>query len=517
MHSLLYWPLSVDEFNNMTIGWLLSRGHSLYRDIFSNHLPLDFFLPTLSAELFGGSFLAFRIIPFLVWAFIAVALHAWIRRRYPPEFWLACPLFVFLSAFWMPLWWGQMLLVENLWAPACVAITIIWGWPILGARLRASTRSVAASAGLWVVAASSTLVAVPACVLLSPSFSGLKKNLRRWAAVWALGTVGVLLFWCLSYASLGALWQQAVRFNFAYYPAAVGSRADSSVGGWIAGNVWDTLLFLIDMRFWTEPYAYWEAIIKAVWWGAAIYWAQQRRWGLAAWWILAMFTFRTRPTVFLAEAPFHSAPFFLMGTMLLSLALSAVLNRLARCKKMQWKILGLACLAGLLAPTLLSKPRRELHQPTYETGFMALRAISETIRRGTRIDDRIASFPTSPQIYLLSEREPAVPNVMYLPMQAQWTPQHNGTLDALRSAAPKVIFMQSETSCPELWTHYAADIEAWVRSRYQEYPLVYRFLRPTRFGGLQEGEVRIPGLLVRKDYFTIFSARQRVMEGGPKT
>ena len=42
--SVRHWYWHPDEHDNMAVGWLLSRGHVLYRDVFSHHMPLPYLL-----------------------------------------------------------------------------------------------------------------------------------------------------------------------------------------------------------------------------------------------------------------------------------------------------------------------------------------------------------------------------------------------------------------------------------------------------------------------------------------
>jgi hypothetical protein len=57
----VYFGRFVDEADNITVGWLLSEGYNLYRDVFSHHFPFPYYWVAGVVSLFGNSFAAIRI------------------------------------------------------------------------------------------------------------------------------------------------------------------------------------------------------------------------------------------------------------------------------------------------------------------------------------------------------------------------------------------------------------------------------------------------------------------------
>ncbi|MCK4975643.1 MAG: hypothetical protein KAS36_01775 [Anaerolineales bacterium] len=57
----LYYGRFVDEADNITTGWLISEGYTLYRDVFSHHFPFPYYWVAMVVGLFGNSFIAIRI------------------------------------------------------------------------------------------------------------------------------------------------------------------------------------------------------------------------------------------------------------------------------------------------------------------------------------------------------------------------------------------------------------------------------------------------------------------------
>jgi hypothetical protein len=57
----VYYGRFVDEGDNLSVGWLLSQGSILYRDVFSHHFPLPYYWVAGIVRIFGNSFAAVRI------------------------------------------------------------------------------------------------------------------------------------------------------------------------------------------------------------------------------------------------------------------------------------------------------------------------------------------------------------------------------------------------------------------------------------------------------------------------
>lgn len=57
----VYYGRFVDEADNITTGWLISEGYTLYRDVFSHHFPFPYYWVAMVVGLFGNSFVAVRL------------------------------------------------------------------------------------------------------------------------------------------------------------------------------------------------------------------------------------------------------------------------------------------------------------------------------------------------------------------------------------------------------------------------------------------------------------------------
>jgi len=59
--SKVWYGRFVDEHDNITVGWLLTEGYTLYRDVFSHHFPFPYYWNALVISIFGNSFVAIRV------------------------------------------------------------------------------------------------------------------------------------------------------------------------------------------------------------------------------------------------------------------------------------------------------------------------------------------------------------------------------------------------------------------------------------------------------------------------
>ncbi len=56
-----FWLRFVDESDNLTVGWLISKGYVLYRDTFSHHMPFPYYYAGLLIKLGLNDFSGLRI------------------------------------------------------------------------------------------------------------------------------------------------------------------------------------------------------------------------------------------------------------------------------------------------------------------------------------------------------------------------------------------------------------------------------------------------------------------------
>lgn len=466
-----------DEDDCVAIGWLLSKGWRLYRDVFSHHMPLDYLPSWALARLFGPSPEICRGFMVLLWALGCGALFS--ARRSKTEAYAAA-LFTLLSSQWLTFWYGQLMLVENLWAWAVVGLLA------LAERGELKPRESALAGVLLGVLAFASLTSWPACALLGLFF--LRRPRRELAAGFA-GFVTLFAVWSRRHADLGLWYQDAVRFNASSYAAFNGLAPGAPAAGFFGGALLNVLAYFAATFSWNSLEQFFEGLLRL----AALGWILEplvKRRPLEALWRAALvFSLKLRPEHFRLAPPHHSAPFFLAAGWLLSSqlvrareALGALDRRWARA----WTAACALLLLATLAPTSLA---------TYSLrGLQArdrprLAALSSLVAQATEPQDAVAAFPSLSRLYVESARAPATPNVFYLPWQAAWPEQHERTLAALKDRPPKLVAILETAIWGVPWKAFGADIDAWVRGNYR--PVSIREVPADDLG---------PALWVRRDY-----------------
>lgn len=100
-----------DEYDNLVIPWLMAKGYVPYRDFFSHHYPLLFFIG-MPLEIFGHSKIFFRILVFVItfssFAFFFNYLKGVYKYSIMP--------FILLASFGISLYGGQQFADGPIWA-----------------------------------------------------------------------------------------------------------------------------------------------------------------------------------------------------------------------------------------------------------------------------------------------------------------------------------------------------------------------------------------------------------------
>jgi len=448
-----------DEDANLTIGWLLSKGWRLHRDVFTHHMAVEYMPSTLLAGLFGNRFVCFRAFMILLWAAVSTLVYLLTRR------WAAgarpALLFAGLGSFWLTYWFGHMMLAESFWGYALLLALVLIGGPF-GEGLEPQRRRAAAVGLLLALAASASLNCVPACLCLvlwlvcDP----------RWRAQWLWSAAGAAVWlamaalWCLRYADCGLIYDQAVRFNFSVYAHYCGYGS-----GMLRSAIGEDARYFLKCFDFSGPSQYFESLLKlalGAWVGSRLW---RKEYGRALWWLVYIPCLKLRSEPTAGTVPFHSAGFFLVAAFLFCRELSAVWARTLGRRALRWGF-GLAA-AAVLAPTWLASAALVRPERKYPHGDPDCGAAIAAIGRLTGPEDRIAVFPMASRIYFETGRLPAAPNTCYLPWQAAWPSQHEQTLASLRVGRPQVVVLQRGPVWGIPWSEYARDIDDWLSGEYQ--------------------------------------------------
>ena len=462
-----------DEDACMAIGWLLSKGWRLYGDVFSHHMPLDYIPSWAVASLAGNRLEAFRGCMILMWATTCLGLYVALRRRDDASTRLVPYLFACLSSQWLTFWMGQMMLVESYWGYIVVLLLAIIGGPLgLPERPVDAVESVLAGFLLAVLLSASLTCVLPfACLLIwlaaDPDWRKAWKGLLAGAVAWS----GLLLLWCARHVDLSQWYAQVVWFNTHVYPRFYGFQTGHLYSGFLAAALKDTAAYFAAVPHGSLLEWYFEGLIKigALGW---IVWSFARRNAFrGAWWLVFIVAVKARAERFAFVIPFHTAPFYLAATLLVAIELSRLWALVQRRSSLRLSAAAALAAAIVLAPTIVATSMATASLKGFAKADPAREAAVSAIRRCTAPADPIAAFPFGARYYLETSRVPAVPNVLYLPWQAAWEPQHAATLAGLAQARPKAVIIEDTEVWGVPWKEYGRDVEAEVRKHYVPVPL----------------------------------------------
>lgn len=111
-----------DEYDNMLGGKLINEGILPYRDYFSHHMPLPYYLGAVINLISGPSPLNFRYVFLIILYAWLLLFHKNLRKLTSPKVSL---LFIFLIALINPVIWSHMLLAETLIAYSAIHLAIL--------------------------------------------------------------------------------------------------------------------------------------------------------------------------------------------------------------------------------------------------------------------------------------------------------------------------------------------------------------------------------------------------------
>jgi hypothetical protein len=133
-----------------------------------------------------------------------------------------------------------------------------------------------------------------------------------------------------------------------------------------------------------------------------------------------------------------------------------------------------AILVLLLVPAFSAAVRHEsfrFHEDSRLAADGAWLHAARYIEVHTKPDERIASLPIMPSVYLEARRRPATDSVYYLPWQAAWeaaTPGRPSTCAQLRAHPPSFVTFQDGAIWGTYpWKDYASCIDEFLKSNYE--------------------------------------------------
>jgi hypothetical protein len=466
----------LDESAEMTTGWLLSEGETLYGSVFSHHMPLAAALAHAVAAVSPEDNPAdFRVAPWAAYALLGLAgAFGPLARRNPVAAPLAGAALVAVASTLAPLLLGHMLLNEVFWGVAVAAAFLLVPLPlVLGVEPGGGASFAAGAAAALAVAASP--LAVPPLVfaaglaLLARPGGGL---LRAAAPVLAgaLGAGAALGAWALRFADLPGFRREVLEFNADVYSRFVGltplTAFPETLRLWgllFSGAPREAMRGDVDALL-VPPLLVSFLLLAAV----CVRRARAtpgpggflRGGGLIL--LAALFVFSLR----MRSGGFHALP--------LHLAVAAVAVVLPWAAGFRAPGLAAAAVALSFLPVLgraLADDSLAFDAAERRPAVPAVSEAARWVRAHTSPDECIAAFPTLPLVYLEARRRPATDTVFFLPWQAvreEQDPSVTSVCAQLAARPPRYVVLQETTIWGAFeWKVYARCVDRFLKKAYE--------------------------------------------------
>lgn len=240
-----------DEQENITAGWLMSRGLTPYTDFFFHHAPLPFYISRLFFPFAEHSLWIFRA--FML--FLHIATWTYLAFLLPKKLQWASIFMVVLVAAGLPLFLLQMFLADSIASLALVALMATWLAYFTSKKLSPThalwMTTLCAIAAIWssiTTVLSVSVILLTAAVLLGPS--GSKKFIHKvgWSKIIAAG--GIFCTIPLAYLLTGQ-WKlffwSVFEYNTQYYfPHRLAAAEIDKGYGFIGTTVQEYFRFVLQ-------------------------------------------------------------------------------------------------------------------------------------------------------------------------------------------------------------------------------------------------------------------------------
>lgn len=208
----LFWGGFSDEGDNLVTGLMLSRGYTLYRDMFSHHFPFAYYWSALVTNLVGISIGWARISVLL----FQIGLFAW--AMYLTRYYLIIGLFSVIWSIVGPLYLNNFMLY-SVFSGAALTVIFIVGVSILNRHLVAGIKDLATLGILSVVAILADPLSVYAvgCLLVFLALSSARIKGSLIVAAFVGVGLGLYAGYLVLSGSINEFYQQAILFNTNVY------------------------------------------------------------------------------------------------------------------------------------------------------------------------------------------------------------------------------------------------------------------------------------------------------------
>ena len=454
MAVLAFWgvarePVFVDEADNVMGACLIARGDLLYRDFFSHHFPMPYYVLAAFGESVACSVLAARLVGIVS---LALAGAAFMKIARNPGAALA----LMIVALTAPVYYLQLYLAETVLSVGLIIVVAFL--TDHGRRLRDPASIGLRCIGLTILAWSSPIGLMMAVAVIPIMIVGAG---RPFAPIVAT-CVASLLVWPLSLllqGSLPAFFEQAILFNLQVYSKFldVGLASPLSLLWQTFSFVRHRFSFVVDWMIGQKTDA------------SAASFAVAFEFLLTL--LLVVLLTRTRKERFfrlgvgllvpltVAREGFHLAPFVVLA----SFGCVHLLPVFAgRSRLVQGTLLAIGVIAVRLyffhLPVELDPPDRLAQSMEPETRIL----------RNLAPDDTIVFLPIAPQGYLSSDHRPGSFHTFFLPWQAALPGAEERIIADIEQNRVAVIVMEQESLVWDKYrlSEYAPRLVAHIMATY---------------------------------------------------
>lgn len=401
-----------DETDNFTGGWLISQGYMPYRDFFSHHMPLPYFLSSFLIFLGYDNPVMLRIgmiiITLIFWGIVYYILEENIDQK----LFLAVMMAYTITT---PMFWGYMLLADVLFAQSIFLAYLIYYRKI--GSLDFSRNDIVGLYIIFIIAILSTIVSLIPITLLVIFYI---YKTKRYMTFVPLIVIFLLIF------SIPYIWFFAFKFNMEYY-----SIYYKPILGMIVTTV--PMWFGLSLLLLNAVYAY-------------ILYKKDKTFAL--FYIIFILSLMIR------GSSFHGIPYFLLSIF----AGMSVIYYFIQNMRREY-INGI--MASILILLIISIP--------YDTGGSFDKGYYDMlIQKYTDSTDKIWIVPAEGSgMYIQNNRLPGTRFLYYYPWIAEYDKKDHLSLQDLEKNKPKMIIWdeQSKTWGYKL-SEYGNDTYQYISKRY---------------------------------------------------
>ncbi|VVB88195.1 Uncharacterised protein [uncultured archaeon] len=484
-----FWLRFVDESDNLAVGWLISKGYVLYKDVFSHHMPFPYYYSSFLISLGLKDFVSLRFGMSLTILFFWVLIIVIFKNKI--NYKILCVL-ILLSALAHPIFWGQMFLADSFFG---YSFLIVFLYFFSNPQLNFNITDEIIIAIMIFISIMSTPVSIYPILLLgiyyiltrliqlSADRTNYKISIELKFAI--IIFLPFLIVFVLIY--FGGYLQQFLKdvyfFNSVYYS----QFADGFTGMQLVQPIKDYigLIFAyitnINWLFGEKSFVWksWDKIplffegflVISNLLVSGIFWNKRNRY-------LAIFYFLILGYLRMRNVWFHAVPYYLLSffgvSLLITEAYDLLLHRWVNPHNLMTKAkieIFLIVFYGLLALVFMGVISIAYISNGSGTGehYVYSSPYNNIIQTLTQPNDTIWVAPLDPMLYFSNNRLPASQYIFYLPWLAASNEINTGLIEDLELKKPPLIIFNRDD---DIWGYvlkdYGKTIDEYLHKNYYQ-------------------------------------------------